>query len=73
MRTFLTPCLTHVRHFFASLRLVAWSFLGVRKKRDLERDFALHPLHVLVAAIFALTAFIFILGFCVRLALRAWS
>lgn len=73
MTSLFTLCLTHIGHFFSSLKLVAWSFFGVRKKRDLERDFKLHPIHILTAAIFAGILFVLALGFAVRLALRTLS
>ncbi len=73
MTSFLALCITQITGFFASLKLVAWSFFGVRKKRDLERDFTQHPLQVLIAAIFCLIVFVMILGALVRVALRTWT
>jgi hypothetical protein len=38
--------------FGQSMKAVFWSFLGVRKRRDLEADASqLNPLHVLAAAL----------------------
>jgi hypothetical protein len=38
---------------------VAWSFFGVRKARDLERDVSeLNPLHVVIAGLVAAALFI---------------
>jgi hypothetical protein len=40
---------------------VGWSFFGVRKAADLERDAGqLNPLHVIIAGVFA--AVVFVLG-----------
>jgi hypothetical protein len=54
--------------FGQSVRAVLWSFLGVRKRRDLEADATqLNPVHVLVAALICAAVFIGILIFVVRL------
>jgi Protein of unknown function (DUF2970) len=54
--------------FGQSVRAVLWSFLGVRKRRDLEADATqLNPVHVLVAAVICAAIFIGILIFVVRL------
>jgi hypothetical protein len=45
-----------------TVRAVAWSFFGVRKSRDLERDAAeLKPAHVVLVAIGAAVLFIVVL------------
>ena len=42
-----------------TLRAVAWSFFGVRKSRDLERDVSeLKPLHVIVVGVAVAAAFV---------------
>nr|WP_232502193.1 DUF2970 domain-containing protein [Azoarcus olearius] len=47
--------------FFATLRAVLWSFLGVRKRRGYEEDArALNPVAVIVAGILA--GAVFVLG-----------
>jgi len=39
-------------NFLRSMRAVAWSFLGVRKRSGLEEDMQrLNPLHVVVVAL----------------------
>jgi hypothetical protein len=44
-----------------TLQAVFWSFFGVRRSRDLERDVGeLNPLHLVVAGIVA--ALVFVLG-----------
>ena len=45
-----------------TVRAVAWSFFGVRKSRDLERDVSeLKPLHVVVVGVAVAAAFVLIL------------
>ena len=54
--------------FGQSVRAVLWSFLGVRKRRDLEADGnQLNPLHVVVAAVICAAIFIGVLILVVRL------
>ena len=46
--------------FAATLKAVFWSFFGVRKKSDYERDAVqLNPIHVIIAGLIG--AFIFIM------------
>jgi len=53
--------------FAQALKAVLWSFLGVRKRRDLEADAtSLNPLHVLIVALLAAGAFIGVLILIVR-------
>jgi len=48
--------------FFATLRAVFWSFLGIRKKSGYEQDAAkLNPVYVIIAAILGAAIFIAIL------------
>jgi hypothetical protein len=45
-----------------TVRAVAWSFFGVRKSRDLERDVSeLKPVHVIVVGVAVAAAFVFAL------------
>jgi Protein of unknown function (DUF2970) len=38
--------------FFRTIQAVAWSFFGVRKSGDLERDVSqLNPVHVVIAGV----------------------
>lgn len=54
--------------FGRSMKAVMWSFLGVRKRRDLEADAAqLNPLHVVIAGLIGAAIFIAILIVVVRL------
>ena len=42
-----------------TFRAVAWSFFGVRRSSDLERDLSeLNPIHVVIAAVVAAALFI---------------
>ena len=48
--------------FWQTMKAVAWSFFGVRKSADYERDVnQLNPLHVVIAGIIAAVLFIIVL------------
>jgi Protein of unknown function (DUF2970) len=45
-----------------TVRAVGWSFFGVRKARDLERDASeLNPLHVVIVGVVAAALFVAVL------------
>jgi hypothetical protein len=45
--------------FGATMKAVLWSFFGVRKKSDYEKDAAqLNPVHVLIAGLIGVVIFI---------------
>ena len=45
--------------FWRTLQAVCWSFFGVRKSRDLERDVGeLNPLHLVIAGVAAAAVFV---------------
>lgn len=51
----------------ATLRAVAWSFFGIRRSADYERDVQrLNPVHVIVAGLVAAVVFIGVLVLLVR-------
>ena len=53
--------------FGQTLRAVLWSFFGVRRKSDYQKDAArLNPVHVIVVGIVAAAAFVLILIMIVR-------
>ncbi len=53
--------------FAQTMKTVAWSFFGVRKGRDLERDAAsLNPVHVVIAALIGVALFVTVLIVIVR-------
>ncbi len=55
--------------FLSTLGAVAWSFTGLRRKKDYERDVGgLHPLYVVIAALLLGVAFIVALVFVARYA-----
>lgn len=55
--------------FLKTLGAVAWSFTGLRRKKDYERDASgLHPLYVVIAALLLGVAFIVTLVFVARYA-----
>jgi hypothetical protein len=48
--------------FAATMKAVLWSFIGIRKRSDYERDAAqLNPLHIVIAAILGVLGLIAIL------------
>jgi len=53
--------------FFDTVRAVLWSFFGVRRKSDYEKDAArLNPVHVIIAGVIAAALFVFTLIMIVR-------
>ena len=53
--------------FLQTLKAVAWSFFGVRKSSDYEKDVTqLNPIHVVIAGIVAAAVFVVALVFVVR-------
>ncbi|MFZ6672854.1 DUF2970 domain-containing protein [Undibacterium sp. Xuan67W] len=53
--------------FFATMKAVFWSFLGIRKKNDYEQDAAqLNPIHVIIAGVLGALIFITILVLIVK-------
>lgn len=57
------------RSFTETLAAVAWSFAGLRRKRDFDRDVdALNPVYVVAAGVLGCAVFICVLLVAVRLA-----
>ncbi|HEY0060571.1 MAG TPA: DUF2970 domain-containing protein [Telluria sp.] len=55
--------------FGATMKAVFWSFFGVRKRSDYEKDSAsLNPVHLIIAALIGLALFIGVLVTLVRIA-----
>jgi len=55
--------------FLATMKAVFWSFFGVRKRTDYDRDAAnLNPVHVIVGGLIGVLVFIGVLLLVVRLA-----
>lgn len=53
--------------FGQTLRAVGWSFFGVRKSAEHEKDVAqLNPVHVVIAAVIGVALFIMVLILLVR-------
>lgn len=49
--------------FFQTMRAVAWSFFGVRKSVDLEKDVTqLNPVHVVIAGVIGALVLIAVLA-----------
>lgn len=56
------PVIKRKASFMATVKAVLWSFFGVRKKRDYEKDAAeLNPVHVLIAGVIGAVLFILLL------------
>ena len=54
--------------FPATLKAIAWSFIGLRRKSDYERDVTgLNPVYVLIAGLIGVAVFIGILVLIVNL------
>jgi amino acid transporter len=50
--------------FFRSIKVVAWSFLGIRKSSEFQKDIdSVTPLHVLVVGLIA--GLLFVIGLVV--------
>ncbi len=55
--------------FGATMKAVCWSFFGIRKRSDYEKDSAsLNPVHVIIAALIGVALFIGLLVVLVRVA-----
>jgi hypothetical protein len=55
--------------FGATMKAVFWSFLGIRKRSDYEKDSAsLNPVHVVIAGLIGVALFIGVLVMLVRIA-----
>ena len=55
--------------FGATMKAVFWSFLGIRKRKDYEKDSAsLNPVHVIIAGLIGVLLFIGVLVALVRIA-----
>lgn len=53
--------------FLQTMRAVAWSFLGIRRSKDLEADVQkLNPVHVVIAGIAGAAVFVAALVLLVR-------
>lgn len=57
--------------FLATMRAILWSFIGLRRHSDYEKDVTgLNPFYVLIAALIGVSLFIGILLLVVSLALK---
>lgn len=55
--------------FGATMKAVFWSFFGIRKRSDYEKDSAnLNPVHVVIAGLIGVLLFIGVLVMLVRVA-----
>lgn len=54
--------------FMATMKAVCWSFFGVRKRSDYEKDAAgLNPVHVIIAGIIVAAVFVAVLVLIVNM------
>jgi len=61
-----TPVTARKASFFRALQAVFWSFLGIRKQSDYEKDAeSLNPIHVIIAGVLAAALFVGVLIFVV--------
>lgn len=57
--------------FLQTMKAVLWSFFGVRKQSDYERDAAeLNPVHVIIAGVIGAAIFVVVLIVIVRSVVR---
>lgn len=49
------------RSFLSTMVAIAWSFVGLRSKKDFEQDGRLNPFYVVIAALIGVAIFIGIL------------
>ena len=58
--------------FFRSIKSVAWSFVGIRKRSEFQQDFdRVSPLHVIVAGLLAVFCLILVIFLLVKWATGA--
>jgi hypothetical protein len=53
--------------FLYSLKAVFWSFFGLRRKSDFDRDGAINPFHIVIAALIGVACLIGLLITVVKL------
>ncbi|MFT4173226.1 MAG: DUF2970 domain-containing protein [Rhodocyclaceae bacterium] len=54
--------------FWATVRAVLWSFVGIRRKRDYQRDAAeLKPVHVVIAGLIGGVVFVLAIVVAVKI------
>ena len=64
-----TPAGQRKATFGATMKAVFWSFFGIRKRSDYEKDSAsLNPIHVIIAGLIGAALFIGVLIVLVRIA-----
>jgi len=63
----MTPTPEQPASFGQTMRAVAWSFFGVRRSADLERDARrLRPVHLIVGGLVGAVVFVFVLVLLIR-------
>ena len=57
-----TPVMQRKGSFIGTMKAVAWSFFGVRKSADYEKDVdQLNPVHVVIAGVIGAALFVMVL------------
>ena len=57
-----TPVMQRKGSFIGTMKAVAWSFFGVRKSADYEKDVdQLNPVHVVIAGVIGAVLFVIVL------------
>jgi len=63
----MTPSPEQPASFVQTMRAVAWSFFGIRRSADLERDARqLRPVHLIVGGVIGAVVFVFVLVLLIR-------
>jgi hypothetical protein len=62
-----TPATQRKASFAATMKAVFWSFFGIRKSKDYEKDAAqLNPVHVVIAGVLGAVLFVTVLILIVK-------
>jgi hypothetical protein len=66
-----TPPPPEKRSFLSTMKAIAWSFIGLRSKRDFDQDVAggMNPVYVIIAALIGTVIFIGAIVLAVRFAI----
>jgi Protein of unknown function (DUF2970) len=61
MQSLLQKYKQHIKQLLLTFKAVLWSFIGLRKNSEHQKDIKLNPIHIIVVAIFLTIVFIYIL------------
>jgi FtsH-binding integral membrane protein len=54
------------RSFISTMVAIAWSFVGLRSKKDFDEDAGMNPVYVIIAGLIGVAIFIAVLMFFVK-------